>query len=463
MKSFVRNGIIKNSSIDTIKGVQFKMYWFIIMFPLLIYPWGFDPYYTTIKTDYLYLFVIGTWLYLLFKRKYRLLLPAKRDSAVELTLLILLVLIEISTALSKYTYTAVHGSLDRCEGLITYFCYFSVFLFSYRLINIKKVTTLFSGIAAVSCVVSIYGILQHYSLDFLPRNSAMRNYTGTYTFFDNPNFFGSYLVLVILLTLTIYLTTNQSKATFLYFMTICLSFIALIFSNTRSAYLGVFFGTIILTLFVVVKRKYLWKRWLTLLLTLGLLLFAVNITENGSYFNRINSVVTDSVSVASNQSTGHEGSSRFFIWKKSLPLVKDYFWLGSGPDTFEFIFPATPKELKEFLGNPNTKVDKAHNEYLQIAITLGTPALLIYLVFIFLVLRKSFHAVRKTQGTDSIILYGLIATIFGYLIQAFFNISTVPVAPIFWSILGISMSKASLHLKNEKTKEEKIGDYYRSA
>ncbi|MEH7417106.1 hypothetical protein V7266_17620 [Neobacillus drentensis] len=100
------------------------MYWFIILFPLLIYPWGYDPYYTTTKTNYLYLFVGAVWLYLIFKKKYRVLLPEKRDSAVELILLILLSLIEISTALSKYTYTAIHGSLDRCEGLITFFCYF---------------------------------------------------------------------------------------------------------------------------------------------------------------------------------------------------------------------------------------------------------------------------------------------------------------------------------------------------
>ncbi|MEH7417107.1 O-antigen ligase family protein [Neobacillus drentensis] len=317
----------------------------------------------------------------------------------------------------------------------------------------------------MSIFVSIYGILQHYSLDFFPRNSAMRYYSGTYTFFDNPNFFGSYLVLVLLLSLTIYLTVEKKKAVSLYFLTASLVFISLIFSSTRSAYLGVFFGTVFLTVFVVLKRKYLWKRWVSLLLTFGLLLFAINLTENGFYFQRINSVVTDSMSVATEQATGHEGSSRFFIWKKSLPLVKDYFWIGSGPDTFEFIFKASPKEMLEFLGSTDTKVDKAHNEYLQIAITLGTPVLVIYLLLIFVVLRKAFLAVKKVQGNEKIIIYGLIATIFGYLIQAFFNISTVPVAPIFWSVLGISLAKSSPYLQksNNQIRTEKREDTIKSA
>ncbi|WP_223591136.1 O-antigen ligase family protein [Neobacillus bataviensis] len=424
------------------------MFWFIVLFPLMIYPWGIDPYYTTSKTNYLYLFVVAAWLFIIFKRKHRTLLPAKDESKAIYILLAFLSLVELSTAFSNYTYSSVYGSIDRKEGLVTFFSYCSVFLFSYKLVDLKKVNIVFPGIAIVSMIVSLYGILQHYSLDFLPRNSAMRGYTGTYTFFDNPNFFGSYLVLILLISMMMYLTEKNKKLLSLYFIASSLGFIALIFSSTRSGYVGVFCGAVFLSLLVVLKRKYLWKRWTSLLITLGLLLFGINITENGQYFNRINSVVTDTYSVASNKSTGHEGSSRFFIWEKSLPLVPKYFWVGSGPDTFEFVFKASPEELQEFFGTPNITVDKAHNEYLQIAITLGTPALLTYLLFIFVIFRRAFKAVRQAEGNEKLILSGLIATIIGYLVQAFFNISTVPVAPIFWAILGITMAKSEYILKN---------------
>ncbi|WP_191269790.1 O-antigen ligase family protein [Neobacillus kokaensis] len=433
------------------------MYWFIVLFPILIYPWGIDPYYTTTKANYLFVFILCYWLYIFWKKKQHTLIPEKGERTIFVLLIIFLCLIEISTAFSKYTYTSVHGTIDRKEGLITFFSYCSMFLFSYRLIDVKKVNRLLSGIAVVSIVVSIYAILQHYSLDFLPRNSAMRNYSGTYTFFDNPNFFGSYLVLIFLLSLTVYLAQFKKNLIVLYYITICLAFFALLFSNTRSAYLGIFCGAVLLTVFVVYTRNHLWKRWAVLAASLLVIALIINFSEKGHYLDRASSILSESYSVVTNQGTGYEGSSRLFIWVKSLPLIKDYFWFGSGPDTFEFIFPATPEERQTYLGNANIIVDKVHNEYLQIAITLGAPTLFIYLLFLFLIVKKAIQAVKKATGREQIVLFGLISTVIGYLIQAFFNISTVPVAPIFWSILGVTLAKAESHLKNN-TERHKISE-----
>jgi O-antigen ligase len=220
---------------------------------------------------------------------------------------------------------------------------------------------------------------------------------------------------------------------------------------------------VFLTVFVIYKRKYLWKKWVTLLISLSLLAALINATENGQFLNRVNSAISDTYKVASKQSTGREGSSRFFIWEKSMPLIPEYFWIGSGPDTFEFIFRASPAEMKEFLGSPNTKVDKAHNEYLQIAITIGTPALVTYLVFVFLILRKAYQGVKRAEGKEKIIIYGLIATIIGYLVQAFFNISTVPVAPLYWAIMGLTLAKSTSILNDKSMQNRSMELPYKSA
>jgi putative inorganic carbon (HCO3(-)) transporter len=302
-----------------------------------------------------------------------------------------------------------------------------------------------SGMAIVSIIVSIYGILQHYFLDFLPRTPMYYNEVRSYAFFDNPNFFGSYLVLVIMLTISVYLNSQKKSRSSFYLITISLAFIALIFSGTRSGWVGVFCGIIFVSFFVIMKRKYLWKKWVTLLITLTLLVVLINIAEKGSLYNRVGTLFSDSYRIVTDKSTGEEGSFRLFIWKKSLPLVPKYFWVGSGPDTFAYVFP-NDQEKKGFFGD--MIVDKAHNEYLQMAITLGVPALLTYLYLLFVILRNAFKAVKNVQlDKEKILLYGLISTIFSYLVQAFFNISTVPVAPIFWAILGMTMAVSTLYLK----------------
>ena len=98
-------------------------------------------------------------------------------------------------------------------------------------------------------------------------------------------------------------------------------------------------------------------------------------------------------------------------------------------------------------------VDKAHNEYLQIAITIGTPALLVYLLLLFKVYRRAVQALKVANKQQKLIIFTLLAVITGYLVQAIFNISVVSVAPILWMLLGIVFGY-SIHIKHQFTMKE---------
>ena len=77
-------------------------------------------------------------------------------------------------------------------------------------------------------------------------------------------------------------------------------------------------------------------------------------------------------------------------------------------------------------------VDRAHNEYLHIAAVTGIPALICYLLMLFLITINNIKFIFKDK-IQTALLFGVL----GYLIQAFFNISVVSVAPIFWILLGL--------------------------
>ncbi|MEH6995863.1 O-antigen ligase family protein [Neobacillus drentensis] len=420
------------------------MFWFILLFPLMIYPWGPFTYYTFPKVFYLDMFVLFTWLLIIIKKKYWTTTLSRESLKIEYILLVFFCLVGLSTIFSVDKSMSFYGTDTRFEGLVTFFSYCSVLLFSYRLMDTNQLEKVLPGLIIVSIPVSIYGILQHYSLDFFPRNSTKLFTTRSWSFFDNANFFGSYLALVILLASTLYLSSTNKKFIALYYIAICIAFVALIFSGTRSGLVGIVCGGLLLSFFVI---KQYWKKWIPLLVSLILLIIVIDAAENGSFKQRLDSAVTDSYKIVSNQTTGNEGSNRFFIWRKSLPLIKEYFWLGSGPDTFEHVFPRDVEKQKFF---KEQIVDKAHNEYLQMAITLGVPALLTYLILLVVVLSRAFKATKSVKGYEKLILIGLISTIIGYLAQAFFNISVVPVAPIYWAVLGITLAKAETHLKVER-------------
>lgn len=429
------------------------MYVFILLFPLMIYPWISEPYFTIPKVFYLVLFVLCTWLIVLFRKKYWKNNISKSFTNIEFVILLFASLITISTLFSSHKFTTVFGTSLRYEGLITLVSYCSIFLFSFRLMNINQLEKVVPRMVLVSVVVSIHGILQHYYLDFLPRRSYF-NFDSyrSYGFFDNPNYFGTYLVLILMLASTMYLNKNN-KYSIYFFLITCLTFLTMIFTSTRSAWVGTFFGVFCMTFFVVVKRKELWKKWILLLFTLLVIFISINITEGGGYLDRVINTIDESNNIVKKEATGNEGSFRIFIWSKSIPLVMKYFLVGSGPDTFKYVFPNNSKEVKDIFGD--AIVDKAHNEYLNMAITLGVPTLLTYLVLVFMVLRQAYKALKVVNNNKRIMIYGFIFTIISYLIQAFFNNSVVTVAPIYWSILGITYGLSTHYLNNAKKQNQK--------
>ena len=143
---------------------------------------------------------------------------------------------------------------------------------------------------------------------------------------------------------------------------------------------------------------------------------------------------------ATEQEKASAGAGRMGIWVMTLKSIAQEPFLGTGPDTLKdaLIHNAT-KDVLIRLEQTRNVVDKAHNEYLQIAATIGIPALIIYLSFLMQILFKDKN-IFKNNST-----FILILPIVSYLTQAFFNISTIGVTPVFWLLLGL--------IQNEKFKK----------
>ncbi|WP_159442892.1 O-antigen ligase family protein [Selenihalanaerobacter shriftii] len=149
-------------------------------------------------------------------------------------------------------------------------------------------------------------------------------------------------------------------------------------------------------------------------------------------------------------------SGRGFIWSRSLPLLKNSFITGYGPDTYALYFPQNDfvGKLKTF-GSTLKIVDKPHNLYLQIAINTGIISLL---AFLSLVISYFFSSIKiysfsNFDNIHEIIGASILIALTGYLMTAFFNDSVVSVAPIFWILLGIGIS---INLKLKKSNDQDL-------
>lgn len=135
----------------------------------------------------------------------------------------------------------------------------------------------------------------------------------------------------------------------------------------------------------------------------------------------------EATEVAKGNADDKFGSSRMYIWKATIKIIPKYWLHGAGIDNFYFAFGQEPLQSN----NGKIVYDKVHNEYLQTLVTQGVFSLISYLFLYAIVLKKGIKYSIKNEEIF------LILPIIGYLVQAFFNISVIEVAPIFYIALGL--------------------------
>lgn len=138
-----------------------------------------------------------------------------------------------------------------------------------------------------------------------------------------------------------------------------------------------------------------------------------------------------------------KGSGRLYIWSRTLPLLKKYFFIGSGPDTFYRAFPQNDYIGKEiYTGTSARLIEKAHNGYLMTAVQTGVISLILLLVFYGWYAKTFIRHIKQKNISSEKDVMGIaffVGTI-GYMFSSLFYDSSLQCTPLFCIFLGISMS-----------------------
>jgi hypothetical protein len=140
------------------------------------------------------------------------------------------------------------------------------------------------------------------------------------------------------------------------------------------------------------------------------------------------------------------GSARGWVWRRGVSVIPNNPILGTGPDTFE---AALGDELRyESLARYGFRFDKAHNVFLQIAVCMGIPALIAYLVFLVSLFAS---AVKKAFERPFLLAFGAAAV--SYMIQSFFFFLLPITTPLVWISFGMMASEIWME-KVEKVEQK---------
>lgn len=145
-------------------------------------------------------------------------------------------------------------------------------------------------------------------------------------------------------------------------------------------------------------------------------------------------------------------SGRGYIWSRTLPLLKDYIFLGSGPDTFLLVFPQEDYLTMSQNGYSRQIMTKPHSMYLQVGVQTGVLSLLCLLAFYgwYAVWSLRLYAFKKLSTQME--AFGIAAFIgsIGYMISGISNDSMVVTAPVFWGMMGLGIAANFMVAKSRK-------------
>ena len=142
------------------------------------------------------------------------------------------------------------------------------------------------------------------------------------------------------------------------------------------------------------------------------------------------------------------GSARGYIWSRTLPLLGEYFFIGSGPDTFAEVFPQEDYAGKiVYSDRPDMVIEKAHNDYLTKWVQTGGISAICLIIFYILFLLQGRKLFTEKEYTMQYRLgCGCYIACISYMFTSLFNDSTLQTAPLFWVLCGVALS--SIYAKN---------------
>ncbi|GFZ32524.1 hypothetical protein CSC2_30500 [Clostridium zeae] len=421
-------GLAKLSILKSFKRLEpIKIFTFLIMglIPFVIIPSSYDRFYEP-KILLVYVVVMVTMMFVYDRKRW------SQNTIIDYLIAGFILWLLLSTVFSVYVPISITGRETRREGFVAIVFYCLIFLIMYK--HFKYSKKIFKLINIFICMIALYGAAQYLGLDFIPHDAIRKNWGNhAYSTIGNKNFFATLMTLYLPLNITYYLRTSEKK----YLLSSSIIFSGLVASITRSNYMTFGIYSVIILYYCFKNKKYM-KRYLISLGIFAVIFITINSLTNSNVLSRLSSIGIDITKISA-KDNDNVGSSRLYIWKRGITFIPEHPILGSGPDTFGVVFLQKYFDELEYMQKiTGGIVDKAHNEYLQLTVTSGIPALIIYLSLITLVTLRLIKKFRESTNNYQLLYLGLLMSIVGYLLQAFFNISVVSVAPVFWAMLGIA-------------------------
>ena len=414
--------------------------------------------------------LIGFWFFLVGKMKKEVSLKDNRP-------LIIPALIIAVSAWSMFASgaisTAFLGYLDRNEGMLTILAYWGFFAGGMAVTDDKWRLKFTDFIVAIGLFNAVIGILQAIPAlyDVMPNKfkdlfvrfgvaSAEGEFATSEGIFEKghcatgllvtPFAFAAVMTLVFGLAAAGFAFEKSGKKKIFYGASAVAATAGAILSKTIVGIIGISGAAVVLLISAAVKAGAK-KQKLPLVFALGIVIAlsagTAGVVVSGAVESKDEQVMyTDSFY---RLSTGlpRENKDKWiypYMWNDGAYVLEQNIITGVGPDNWSEMYAC------------GCTSDRCYNEYLDVGMQRGIICMVLYIGFLLLTLAKLFRAVamhfRNEEETNWVAI-GLLSSLIGYLVQAFFNSGSNYSSPYFWMFCGLAWSYFAAKKLKSKAKD----------
>ncbi|MDQ7851310.1 MAG: O-antigen ligase family protein [Armatimonadota bacterium] len=406
----------------------------MIAVPLAVNPWARDAY-SAIKALLVWVLtpamLVGWAAAYLARRS-----PRWRATGPELPAWLLVLAALLSTGVTVDSRLTFFGASGRHEGLLTVLAYVALYFVAVHFFaggGGMRLLTRCLGVGGV--LASVHAAFQ---LGLGPRFFTEAYVYDWYAFPHLPRIFGplgSPIALGAYLSVALPLSMAMAAASpgarrIIWSGALVLMAVALAFTSTRAAWGGTAAGVVLL--FLLLRRTPGTR-------TVAISAVLAAVVSGGALLVVTGTLVpiVERAAAAVDPGTG-SFAQRIYIWQRVIELVRARPLSGWGLETLGVVFPYDRASLVEAFGLRPAIIDRAHNDLLQVAVSMGLVGAVAYVAFWGSVLFIAWRLCRGISGPDRVLACGWLAALAAYLIQLQFSFSVVAVAPLVWLLAGAS-------------------------
>lgn len=367
--------------------------------------------------------------------------------------------VTVSTLFGVAPVVSLFGSHFNHMGLITRGCFFIFFIaliIGIRASESRLRLTLWI-VAATGSLVAAYAVAQSYGVEPFVRRSLYTFPTAeggsilrVNSSLGHADYLGNFLCYTTLLTGGLALASGRWLRV-VAVVAIGLSIIAIVFSGTRGAWVGMIAGITTFAFFGLrdgAARQFLKRSPRAVIaaaIASAVLLLGIFVISpaSRSVTHRFREMMSE----------GASGSGRDLLWRDSLKMVPSFALVGTGPEGFrKALLGFKSEELAKL--NPLANNESSHNSYLDALISHGVVGGALYITMIVLALMLLIRARRQANSEKwRLIITGLLSSFTAVLVHNIFIYDQISTGLYFFAFLSITVAVSKVFGANSATAE----------